>query len=225
MPKSLSLFPDEDDYSQFLRDLKTRIRQAQIKAALAVNREIVLLYWSIGRDILAKQQAQGWGSKVIDRLAKDLKREFPDIKGFSPRNLKYMRTFAEAYPDKPIVQEVLAQIPWYHNIALLEKLKDLERRLWYACQTVENGWSRNVLVLQIESGLYRHTDDQPTIGIVLCKSKSKTIAEYALRNVNTPIAVSTHKLPHTLQDSLPTVGQLEMELDAAVTEFKQRDET
>ncbi|RZM77813.1 PDDEXK nuclease domain-containing protein [Leptolyngbya iicbica] len=154
MPKQTSLFPD-DNYAEFLNGLKQRIRTAQIKAALAVNQELVLLYWQIGQEILARQEERGWGSKVIDRLAKDLKREFPEVKGVSSRNLKYMRTFAEAYPDEAIVQGVLAQIPWYHNIALLEKVKAPEARLWYAQKTVKNGWSRNVLVIQIESDLYR----------------------------------------------------------------------
>ncbi|MFM9267733.1 YhcG family protein [Tychonema sp. BBK16] len=115
----------------------------------------MLLYWQIGRDILNRQQQQGWGTKVIDNLATDLRKAFPEMKGFSSRNLKYMRSFAETYPDEQFVQEVLAQITWYHNIALIEKLKSSEERLWYARQTIEQGWSRNVLVHQIESGLYR----------------------------------------------------------------------
>jgi len=142
-------------YDELLRDLKQRIQTARVRAALAVNRELVMLYWSIGRDILSKQQTQGWGTKVIDRLSVDLRREFPEMHGFSPRNLKYMRALAEAWPDEAIVQEPLAQITWYHNIALLEKLTNLEERLWYARQTAEHGWSRNVLVLQIESKLFQ----------------------------------------------------------------------
>ncbi|AEH45437.1 protein of unknown function DUF1016 [Thermodesulfatator indicus DSM 15286] len=141
-------------YAEFLADLKERIRRARVKAALSVNRELILLYWEIGRMILERQRKEGWGSKVIDRLAQDLRREFPDLKGFSARNLKYMRAFAEAYPDKKFVQEVLAQITWYHNITLLEKVKDPTERIWYIQQTIEHGWSRNVLVHQIESGLY-----------------------------------------------------------------------
>jgi len=91
---------------------------------------------------------------VIERLAQDLKREFPEMKGFSPRNLKYMRAFAEAYSDEPFVQQAAAQIPWFHHCVLLDKVKDLQERLWYIQQTIEHGWSRNVLVHQIESGLY-----------------------------------------------------------------------
>ena len=143
------------DYEAFLRDLKERIRDAQLRAAIAVNRELVLLYWRIGHEILTRQQQQGWGAKVIDRLAKDLKQEFPEMQGFSPRNLKYMRAFAEAYLDEPIVQQAAAQIPWFHNCVLLDKVKDPVQRLWYIQQTIEQGWSRNVLVLQIESGLYQ----------------------------------------------------------------------
>lgn len=329
------------DYDNFLRGLKERIRSAQVRAAIAVNRELVLLYWHIGREILDRQQQQGWGAKVIDRLAKDLQKEFPDIKGFSSRNLKYMRSFAESYPDEQIVQQAAAQIPWFHNCVLLDKVKDLDERLWYIQQTIEYGWSRNILVHQIESGLYqrsggaitnfdralpkpqselaqqlvkdpyhfdflslgkeaqerdleraliehirefllelgvgfafvgsqyhlevegedfyidllfyhlklrcfvvidlkmsafqpeysgkmnfyisavdallRHADDKPTIGIILCKDKKKTIAEYALRDINKPIGVSTyhvdHTLPEALQGSLPTVEQLETELE------------
>lgn len=143
------------EYEAFLRDLKERIRDAQLRAAIAVNRELVLLYWRIGHEILTRQQQQGWGAKVIDRLAKDLKQEFPEMQGFSPRNLKYMRAFAEAYLDEPIVQQAAAQIPWFHNCVLLDKVKDPVQRLWYIQQTIEQGWSRNVLVLQIESGLYQ----------------------------------------------------------------------
>ncbi len=143
-----------DNYRRFLQALKDRIRSAQVKAALAVNQELILLYWQIGRDILERQQQEGWGTKVIDRLAKDLKRDFPDMTGFSARNLKYMRAFADAYPDAQLVQQVFSQIPWGHNVRLLDALKDPEERLWYARQTIEHGWSRNVLLMQIDQGLH-----------------------------------------------------------------------
>jgi predicted nuclease of restriction endonuclease-like (RecB) superfamily len=141
-----------DSYGQFLAELKSRIQAAQLRAWLAVNGELVLLYWQIGRDILDRQERERWGARVIDRLAVDLKRSFPDMKGFSPRNLKYMRAFAEAWPEEPIVQAVLAQITWYHNVAILEKLTTSEDLIWYAKATIQNGWSRNVLVHQIEAG-------------------------------------------------------------------------
>ena len=151
-----------ENYNSFLADLKNRIRSAQVKAALAVNRELVLLYWQIGKDILQRQEQEGWGSKVISQLAKDLKKEFPEMRGFSTRNLKYMRAFAAAHRDEQIVQEVLAQITWYHNIALLEKLKDPQSRQWYAQQTIAHGWSRNVLVLHIESKLFERQGQATT---------------------------------------------------------------
>lgn len=144
-----------DSYAHLLLELKARIRTAQVKAALAINRELVLLYWGIGKDILARQKEDGWGSKVIERLAHDLTAEFPDMSGLSHRNLKYMRAFAEAWPEEPIVQQLAAQLPWFHNCVLIDKVKDSRERRWYAEQTIHNGWSRNVLVLQIESGLYR----------------------------------------------------------------------
>jgi predicted nuclease of restriction endonuclease-like (RecB) superfamily len=143
-----------NDYDSFLNSLKDRVRTAQLRASLSVNRELVLLYWHTGRDILERQNQAGWGAKVIERLARDLRLEFPEMTGLSPRNLKYMRAFAEAWPDEQIVQAPLAQITWYHNIALVEKLNTPEERLWYARQTIQNGWSRNVLIHQIETGLH-----------------------------------------------------------------------
>jgi len=116
--------PSPDSYAQFLNDLKRRIQAAQVRASLAVNRELVLLYWQMGRDIVERQQRERWGAKVIDRLAVDLKRAFPDMKGFSPRNLKYMRAFAEAWPDENFVQQVVAQMPWGHNVRVLDYVKD-----------------------------------------------------------------------------------------------------
>ena len=350
MPRPSSLVPEEN-YSLFLSELKTRIRTAQIKAALAVNSELVLLYWQIGREILKRQQDQGWGRKVIERLAKDLKQSFPDIKGFSRSNLMYMRAFAEAWPDEQIVQRSVGQIPWRHNIALLDKLKSPEQRLWYAQAAIANGWSRDILVMQIETGLYdrqgsaltnfertlpapqsdlarqiikdpynfdflslgqdaqerdlerslvdhirdfllelgigfaflgsqypivvsgkeyrldllfyhtrlhcyvvidlktgefepefsgkmnfyvaavnrqlRTDPDASTIGIVLCRSKDRTIVEYALDTVHNPIGVATYTLqddlPPALQGSLPTAAQLEKELEAAALELKAQE--
>ncbi|MEM9449894.1 MAG: PDDEXK nuclease domain-containing protein [Cyanobacteria bacterium P01_E01_bin.6] len=154
MPKNTSISPSAKTYIAFLSNLKTRIKQAQIKAALAVNRELVLLYWQLGKEILQRQEQEGWGAKVITQLSKDLKHEFPNMKGFSRTNLMYMRAFAAAYPDESIIQEVLGQIPWYHNITLLDKINTNNERLWYAQATIGNGWSRNVLVTQIENGLH-----------------------------------------------------------------------
>lgn len=148
----------DKSYIEILDTLKRKIKTAQLKAGLAVNAEMLLLYWDIGRTIIQKQEQEGWGAKIIDNLSHDLSVNFPEMKGFSVRNLKYMRQFAETYPDFQIVQEVLAQITWYHNITLLDKVKISEERLWYANKTVEFGWSRNVLVHQIESQLYHRQE-------------------------------------------------------------------
>lgn len=337
-PVGLSLPPE--GYADWLADLKGRIHSAQQRATLAVNRELVLLYWQIGQGILARQSAQGWGAKVIERLALDLRAAFPDMKGFSPRNLKYMRAFAEAWPDAQFVQEVLAQLPWYHQLALLDKLPGPETRRWYAAQAIAHNWSRNVLVMQIEMrllersgkavtnfeaslpapqsdlareslkdpyrfdflglteeaqereienalvrhvtefllelgagfafvgrqvlldvggdeffidllfyhlklrcyvvielkagkfkpehlgqlGFYltavdkqvKHAQDNPTIGLLLCKSKNKVVAEYALGDKTQPMGISEYKLleslPAELQTSLPSIEQIEREL-------------
>ena len=331
----------DKDYAKFLADIKTRIRSAQTRAALSVNSELVLLYWQIGNDILKRQDEQGWGAKVIASLSHDLSHEFPQMKGFSSRNLKYMRGFAVAYPDEAFVQEVLAQITWYHNITLLSKVKDPKEREWYIRQTIQQGWSRNVLVHQVESGLFnrqgnavtnlertlpapqselvsevlkdpynfdfltlgkefserdihqsllthirdflmelgvgfafvgsehhlevgdqdfyidllfyhlhlrcyvvielkvgnfipeyagklnfylsavddllrQESHDQPSVGILLCKTRNRIVAEYALRDMNKPMGVSTyqlmHALPENLKSSLPSIEELEAEL-------------
>ena len=141
------------DYAAWLADLKARIHSAQQRATLAVNRELVLLYWQIGRDILERQGREGWGAKVIERLAQDLRNAFPDMKGFSRANLMYMRAFAEAWPHEAIVQQPVGQLPWGHNLLLLTKLKTAEQRLAYAQRAIEHGWSRNVLGIQIERRL------------------------------------------------------------------------
>jgi predicted nuclease of restriction endonuclease-like (RecB) superfamily len=141
-------------YAAFLTELKQRIRGARLQASLSVNRELVLLYWSIGRDILMRQRNEGWGAKVIDRLAADLRRAFPEMTGISARSLKYMRAFAEAWSDEQIVQQVAAQLPWGHIMHLLDAVKCPREREWYARRTIEHGWSRNVLVHQIESRLF-----------------------------------------------------------------------
>lgn len=149
----ISLTTPPDGYDDWLADLKSRVHSAQQRATLAVNRELVLLYWQIGWDILARQSAQGWGAKVIERLAHDLRAAFPEMKGFSPRNLKYMRAFAAAWPEVEFVQQAAAQIPWFHLCTLLDKLKTREERDWYLSKTIEHNWSRNILVMQIETRL------------------------------------------------------------------------
>lgn len=338
-----------EDYETFLHGLKERIRTAQVRAALAVNRELTLLYWQIGQDILLRQRQQGWGAKVVTKLAQDLQKEFPAMKGFSRTNLLYMRAFAEAYPDEAIVQQVAGQIPWFHNCTLLDKVKDPQERLWYIQQTIQQGWSRSALLRQLERGLYqrqgeamtnfqttlpqpqsdlaqqvlrdpynfdflnlgteaqerdlesaivqhirafllelgvgfafvgsqfplqvsgkeyrldllfyhfrlhcfvvidlktvefepefsgkmnfyvsavddllRSPQDNPTIGIVLCKTQDRTIVEYALRDMNKPIGVSTYQLqdalPAALKGNLPTIEELETQLNVVSVELDE----
>lgn len=333
--------PTSKSYRELLASLKSRIQTAQVRAAVAVNRELVLLYWAIGKEILTRQQEQGWGAKIIDQLSKDLRQSFPGIEGFSARNLKYMRALAEAWPDEAIVQEPLAQLTWYHNLTLLEKTKAADERLWYARAAIQNGWSRNVLLIQIESGLYhrqgraitnfektlpspqsdlaqqlikdpynfdflsltqeaqerdleqgllahlrqflielgvgfafvgsqvplevggddfridllfyhlklrcfvvidlkmtpfkpeyagkmnfylsavddmlRHPDDQPSIGLILCKTKNRLVAEYTVRDIAKPLGIAEFRhleqLPEQLQGTLPTIEQIEAELE------------
>ena len=141
-------------YAQLLQDLKTEISQARIRAHLSVNKEMISLYWSIGNQILERQKAEGWGTKVIENISKDLRSEFPEMKGLSARNLVYMQTFAKSYPDFVITQQLVAQIPWGHNCVILDKISDTSERTWYIQKTIENGWSRNVLSLQIQSNLF-----------------------------------------------------------------------
>lgn len=143
------------DYQAFLHTIKARVQQAQLQAVLAVNEELILLYWYIGKRILARQQVEGWGAKVIDQLATDLHRTFPQMKGFSQRNLKYMRAFAQNHPDEQFVQQVAAQIPWGHHCVLLDRVKDEYERRWYLQQIKEYGRSRSILEIQIETGLFQ----------------------------------------------------------------------
>jgi predicted nuclease of restriction endonuclease-like (RecB) superfamily len=334
------------DYPALLHDLQTQILNARTQAILSVNRELILLYWRIGQTLEQRFNQAGWGAKTIDKIARDLKLAFPDMQGFSPRNLRYMRAFAQAWPDESILQQVVAKLSWSHNIFLLEKLPTPELRLWYAEKTLEQGWSRNVLVMQIESeahqrfgaaqhnfaqtlpapqsdlahdllkdpynfdfltqsqaaherdlergllehlkafmlelgagfafmgnqyrltvedieflidllfynvklrcyvvielkvtefkpefagklnfylnavdALLKHPQDNPTVGMILCKTKHDLVVEYALKNVNAPIGVSTYDLaralPAELEGVLPSVEQLEAELNQAFPE-------
>ncbi len=166
MPKKPLSLPD--NYDEFLKALKERIRNSQVRAALAVNQELIQLYWEVGKFIVQQQKEYSWGQGVIEHLARDLKKSFPGLKGFSARNLWRMRAFYLAYTaelpedleksnalDGQNLPQAVAEIPWGHNIILLEKEKDPHIRLWYAQATVEYGWSRNILVLQLENQLYQ----------------------------------------------------------------------
>ncbi|WP_449258940.1 PDDEXK nuclease domain-containing protein [Chlorobium limicola] len=143
-----------DGYADWLKSLKTDIAQAQQRAGLLANSELIQLYGRIGRDILQRQDLQGWGSKVIDRLARDLKEAFPHMRGWSSSNLKYMRFFAQHCPSGQFGQQPADQLPWFHCVTLLTKLNSHEEREWYAIQTVHHGWSRTTLTLNIKSRLH-----------------------------------------------------------------------
>jgi predicted nuclease of restriction endonuclease-like (RecB) superfamily len=142
------------DYAELLEHLKAEIRAARLRSTLGANAEMLLLYWKIGTSILEKESQAGWGKKIIDRLSIDLKMSFPDMQGISIRNLKYMRRFALTYPQSEFVQVTLAQIPWYHHITLLEKVKDSQIRLFYVDEVAKNGWTRDIMVSQIEANYH-----------------------------------------------------------------------
>jgi predicted nuclease of restriction endonuclease-like (RecB) superfamily len=346
-----------EGYDAFLKDLKERIRAAQIKAAVAANSKLIELCWHTGQSIVERQEREGWGSSVIERLAKDIQTAFPGVEGFSRSNIWRMRAFFLAYTrevanlaqpvrefDGVHLPLLMAELPWGHNVVLIQKIKDPTERLWYARQAIEHGWSRPILDHQIDSGLYgrqgkavtnftrtlpppqseladevlkdpyafdflslakdarerelkkgllaqirhfllelgagfafvgenvhlevggddfyidmlfyhlklrafividlkarpfkpefagkmnfylsavddrlRYPDDQPSIGIILCKAGNQAVAEYALRDIAKPIGISTYvtrlveSLPADLQTSLPTVAELEAELQA-----------
>lgn len=147
------------EYAQTLADIKKKIQEAQIKASLAANKELLKLYWSIGEIIYNKQQYDGWGANTVEKLANDIQKMFPGITGFSRANIFRMQAFFLAYekvaqPARQIEDLPIFRIPWFHNVILLQKLKNNTERLWYAEKAIENGWSRSMLELWIESDLY-----------------------------------------------------------------------
>ena len=171
-----------NEYAVFLEELKARVYESRYQAARKVNKELILLYHYIGAEILKRQKEQGWGSKVIEQLSKDLTNTFPEMKGFNTRNLKYMRLFAETYQKTEFVHAVLAQLSWYHNLTLLDKLKNEKERLFYIHQTLEQGWSRNVMVLQIEQNLYARQGKAITNFVDKLPSPHSDLAQQTLKN-------------------------------------------
>ena len=166
--KTMAVALKADGYEEWIRSIKERIQRARVKASMLVNSEQTLLYWDIGHDILEKQDSEGWGSKVVERMSADLKAAFPDMTGWSPRNLKYMRAFADAWVRKEIVQAPLAQLPWYLG---------------------QLGFYMTAVDRQVKSEI-----DGKTIGVLLCKSRNDIVAEYSLADLNKPIGVSTYRL-------------------------------
>ena len=338
MPQNLI---KNDDYKAFIQDIKQRVQSAQIKAAVSVNQELLRLYWDLAERIVAKQRESAWGEGFLMQMSRDLQAEFPGMKGFSKRNLELMRQWYQFWSAEPVfAQQLVAQIPWGHNLVIISKIKNAEEALFYIQKNLQNNWSRAVLTHQIESALYQragkaitnfqaalpapHSDlarqtlkdpycfdflmlrekhdeqelenaliehitrfllelgagfsylgrqyrlevagdeffmdllfyhvrlhayvvielktvkfkpefagklnfyisaadsvlktehDNPTIGILICKSKNDTVVEYALRDIHKPIGVSeyiiTKHLPDELKSSLPSIEEIEAEL-------------
>ena len=182
------------DYLKIVNRIKSDIKSAQYKAVISANRELISLYWNIGRVINDHKE---WGNKFIDNLSKDIKLDFPGSTGYSVRNLKYMAKFASTYRDEEFVQTVSAQIPWSHNIAIMEKIKDESRRIWYIGETEKNGWSVNVLTHQIESDLYARQ--------VIADKVSNF--ESQLANPQSELAIQTMKDPYIF-DFIPFKAEI-----------------
>lgn len=176
IPETANMLPV--DYPAFLCEVKRLVVTARARAIVAANSEMTLLYWRIGRMIVEKQTEKGWGAKVIDRLSHDLKKSFPGLAGFSPRNLKYMRKFAIAWPDEEIVQRTVAQIPWRSNLSLIDKLSDATSRMWYAREVARNGWSKEQLDDCIDSCYMERKGAIPSnFANTLSVAKAKRIQE------------------------------------------------
>ena len=209
-PVGLSRARLPTDYTAAFAEIKVRIRKERLRVALAANAGLVLLYWDIGRAILDRQGREGWGTKVIDRLSDDLREAFPDMRGLSPRNLRYMRAFAAAWPDRRIVQEVLTEIPWAHNVILLNKLRDAETRLWYVRKAHEEGWSRNVLAVRIESRLHERT------------GKAITNFPATLLPEDSDLATQVFKDPYLFDFLGAAASRTEREIEQALVDHVQR---
>ena len=175
------------NYKKFITSLNSKIRSTQIKGAIAVNRELIKLYWDIGEDIVEKQEREEWGSKVLEKVSKDIQKEFPGVEGFSRTNLFRMKAFYTAYAKVPQVVGQLEQlpifsIPWGHNIILLESLKQTEERLWYASKAIEHGWSRSMLTIWIENNLYRREGKAITNFEAALPAPQSDLAQQSLRD-------------------------------------------
>ena len=191
------------EYISIVENIKHEITAAQYRAAVHVNADLLLLYHSIGCII---NDHKSWGNKFIDNLATDIKMSFPESKGYSVRNLKYMAKFAEAYPDREFVQQVVAQIPWGHNIRLMDKVSNPDERVWYIQKAIENSWSRNVLVHQIESGLYKRQ----------VSAEKVSNFEHRLPSPQSELAVQTMKDPYVF-DFIPfREDMLERDIEQAL---------
>ncbi len=198
-----------EEYTSFIEFVKNQIQQRKLSIVVSANREMILLYWEIGNEILDRQSKYGWGAKIIDKIAFDLQKTFPNMSGFSTRNLKYMQKFAKEWTNKEFVQRTVAQIPWRTNLALLDKLQDEQERLWYAEQVIKNGLSRDVLVHWIEMQAYQR------------QGKSINNFTQSLPPVQSDLAVQIFKDPYIF-DFLGTADlRLEKELEKKLIEHIQ----
>ncbi len=170
------------EYSKFLADLKERVASSRYKAALSVNKELILLYHHIGTQILDAQSKQGWGTKIIEQLSKYLRSEFPDMKGFSPQNLKYMRKFAQEYKTDEIGQQAVDRIPWGHIVTLIYAISNKNERHFYVQGALQNGWSRNILSMQIETNLFKRQGNVVTNFNDKLPSPQSDLAQNTLKN-------------------------------------------
>ena len=201
--------PAQNEYAVWLSDIKKHIRNAQLHAAIKANTELVRLYWQIGHDVLCHQQEQGWGSKVVERLAKDLKSAFPEMKGFSRSNIMNMRLFASIWSEDEIRQAPLGQLTWYHHLTLINKLNSNELRMKYARLTIENGWSRNVLVHHIELQTAERLGKAQNNFVATLPSPQSDLAQqtlkdpYKLEFLGLSVGVKENRLRQALVDKVP----------------------
>lgn len=170
------------EYAELLENLKLRVTTSRYYAAKAVNKELILLYHYIGQEILSRQKQHAWGSKIIDHLSKDLRATFPDMKGFSSRNLKYMRQFAEEYPDFEFVQQVAAQLPWFHIATIMNRVRQKQDQIFYMKRSIEHGWSRSVMSMQIDKALHKRQGQAITNFQAKLPSLQSDLAHYILKD-------------------------------------------
>lgn len=191
-------------YPELLDAVSDHVQEGRQRAVVAVNQELVATYWQVGREIVARMEFEGWGARVVDRLAADLRERFPDAKGFSPRNLRYMRTFAEAWPEWAMLQRSVATLPWRHQIALLEKLDSSDLRLWYAQAAVEQGWSRDVLVHQIDTQLHQRAGQAVTNFARTLPPADSDLAQQATRDpyLFDFVGIADMRREHDLENAL-----------------------
>ncbi len=197
-------------YAAFLADLKGRVERERLRVVVAANSALVLLYWDLGKAILDRQAVEGWGAKVIDRLATDLAEAYPNMKGFSPRNLLFMRSFAEAYPDHEQVKQLVSLLPWGHVIRLLQRIKAPGIRDWYAQAALQEGWSRSILELKIDGRAHER------------QGKALSNFKDTLPPADSDLAAQIFKDPY-LFDFLGTADpRREREVELALVEHIQR---